>query len=117
LIDTRIMYAFRNRPARLLNTPGLQVTYWELARAERMGNMASELGLAPAEVLRIVVEAIRTDQFYVLTHTRFDEAIRTRTEDMLARRRPARPIDRSSTCLARRGALVQTGAELAGDGT
>jgi NAD(P)-dependent dehydrogenase (short-subunit alcohol dehydrogenase family) len=89
LIDTRIMYAFRNRPARLLNTPGVQVTDRELARAERIGNMASELGLAPAEVARFVVEAIRTDQFYVLTHTRFDEAIRTRTEDMLARRRPA----------------------------
>lgn len=89
LIDTRIMYAFRNRPSRLLNTPGVQVTEREMARAERIGNMASELGLAPAEVARIVVEAIHTDQFYVLTHTHFDEAIRARSEDILGRRRPA----------------------------
>jgi NAD(P)-dependent dehydrogenase (short-subunit alcohol dehydrogenase family) len=47
LINTRIMYAFRNRPARLLNTPGVPATERELARAERVGNMASELGLAP----------------------------------------------------------------------
>jgi NAD(P)-dependent dehydrogenase (short-subunit alcohol dehydrogenase family) len=88
LIDTRIMYAFRNRPARLLNTPGVQATEREVARAERIGNMASELGLAPAEVARIVVEAIRTDQFYILTHKHFDEAIRTRMEDILRRRKP-----------------------------
>jgi NAD(P)-dependent dehydrogenase (short-subunit alcohol dehydrogenase family) len=89
LIDTRIMYAFRNRPSRLLNTPGVQATEREVARAERIGNMASELGLAPAEVARIVVEAIRSDQFYILTHDHFDETIRTRMEDILQRRRPA----------------------------
>jgi len=88
LIDTRIMYAFRNRPARLLNTPGVQVTDRELARAERVGNMASELGLAPDVVARIVVDAIRKDEFYILTHTRFDETVRTRAEDILQRRKP-----------------------------
>jgi NAD(P)-dependent dehydrogenase (short-subunit alcohol dehydrogenase family) len=88
LIDTRIMYAFRNRPSRLLNTPGLQVSEREMARAERIGNMASELGMPPAEVARIVVEAIRTDQFYILTHTHFDSAIRTRADDILLRRKP-----------------------------
>jgi NAD(P)-dependent dehydrogenase (short-subunit alcohol dehydrogenase family) len=88
LINTRIMYAFRNRPARLLNTAGVQATERELARAERIGNMASELGVAPDVVARIVVDAIRSDQFYVLTHNHFDETIRTRAEDILQRRMP-----------------------------
>lgn len=88
LINTRIMYAFRNRPARLLNVPGVQVTERELARAERVGNMASELGLAPDAVAGIVVEAIRSDAFYILTHAHFDDTIRTRAEDILQRRKP-----------------------------
>jgi NAD(P)-dependent dehydrogenase (short-subunit alcohol dehydrogenase family) len=88
LIDTRIMFAFRNRPTRWLNTPGVQVSEREAARAERIANMASELGLAPAEVAGIVVEAIQNDQFYILTHTHFDEAIRTRADDVLLRRKP-----------------------------
>lgn len=88
LTNTRIMFAFRNRPQRLLNTPGVAATEPEVAHAERIGNMASELGLAPAEVAGIVVEAIRTDQFYILTHAHFDEAIRTRMEDILQRRKP-----------------------------
>ena len=88
LTNTRIMFAFRNRPQRLLNTPGVEATEPEVARAERIGNMASELGIAPAEVAGIVVEAIRTDQFYILTHAHFDEAIRTRMEDILQRRKP-----------------------------
>jgi NAD(P)-dependent dehydrogenase (short-subunit alcohol dehydrogenase family) len=89
LINTRIMYAFRNRPARLLNTPGVQATERELARAERVGNMASELGMAPDAVASIVVDAVRSDQFYILTHTHFDETIRTRADDILQRRMPS----------------------------
>jgi len=88
LINTRIMYAFRNRPARLLNVPGVQVTERELARAERVGNMASELGLAPDALAGVVVEAIRSDAFYILTHNHFDDTIRTRADDILQRRKP-----------------------------
>jgi NAD(P)-dependent dehydrogenase (short-subunit alcohol dehydrogenase family) len=88
LINTHIMYAFRNRPARLLNTPGVQASERELARAERVGNMASELGMAPEAVAGIVVDAIRNDRFYILTHAHFDETIRTRSEDILQRRMP-----------------------------
>jgi NAD(P)-dependent dehydrogenase (short-subunit alcohol dehydrogenase family) len=88
MINTRIMYAFRNRPARLLNTPGVQINERELARAERVGNMASELGLAPDVVAGIVVDAIRSDQFYIMSHSQFDETIRTRAEDILQRRKP-----------------------------
>jgi NAD(P)-dependent dehydrogenase (short-subunit alcohol dehydrogenase family) len=88
LISTRIMFAFRNRPARLLNTPGVQATERELARAERVSNMASEMGLAPEVVAHIVVDAIRNDQFYILTDTHYDETIHTRADDILQRRKP-----------------------------
>jgi hypothetical protein len=67
----------------------VQATEQEVARAERIGNMAAELGLAPAEAARIVVEAIRAEQFYILTHNRFDDTIRTRMEDILERRKPS----------------------------
>jgi hypothetical protein len=50
--------------------------------------MASELGMAPDAVASIVVEAIRSDAFYILTHNHFDETIRTRSEDILQRRKP-----------------------------
>jgi NAD(P)-dependent dehydrogenase (short-subunit alcohol dehydrogenase family) len=88
LIDTQIMFAFRNRPPDLHNAPGELASPREVARAERIGNLAQEIGLAPATVAGIVVEAIRNDQFYILTHDRFDAPIRTRMEDILERRTP-----------------------------
>jgi hypothetical protein len=37
----------------------------------------------------MVVEAIRNEQFYILTHDHFDDTIRTRMDDILSRRNPA----------------------------
>jgi NAD(P)-dependent dehydrogenase (short-subunit alcohol dehydrogenase family) len=88
LIDTKIMFAFRNRPAALHNAPGELASPRELERAERIGNLAQETGMPAATVAGVVVEAIRNDQFYILTHDRFDAPIRTRMEDILERRMP-----------------------------
>jgi NAD(P)-dependent dehydrogenase (short-subunit alcohol dehydrogenase family) len=89
LIETRIMFGYRNRPVELQNAPGELATPKELDRAERIGNLSQELGMAPAEVARIVVDGIRNGQFYILTHDEFDAPIRDRMEDILQRRRPA----------------------------
>jgi NAD(P)-dependent dehydrogenase (short-subunit alcohol dehydrogenase family) len=89
LIDTRIMFGFRNRPAELHNTPGEPASVRELERAERIGNLSQELGMPPAAVADKVVDGIRREQFYILTHDHFDPIIRERTEDILQRRMPA----------------------------
>jgi len=89
LIDTQIMFAYRNRPAHLLNAQNELASSREVARGERIHNLAEELGMPPAEVAASVVDGIRTQQFYILTHDQFDPIIRTRMEDILERRMPA----------------------------
>ena len=88
LIDTRIMFGYRNRPPHLQNAPGEHASARELERAERISNLSSELGMAPDKVAAIVVEGIRNEQFYILTHDDFDDTIRNRMDDILQRRMP-----------------------------
>jgi NAD(P)-dependent dehydrogenase (short-subunit alcohol dehydrogenase family) len=89
LIDTRIMFAYRNRPPELRNAPDELASDREIGRAERIHNLADESGMPPADVAARVIEGIRAEQFYILTHDHFDAAIRTRMEDILQRRKPA----------------------------
>jgi NAD(P)-dependent dehydrogenase (short-subunit alcohol dehydrogenase family) len=89
LIDTRIMFAYRNRPPNLQNAAGELASGREIARSERIHNQAQEVGMPPSDVAARVVDAIRSEQLYILTHDDFDDAIRTRMEDILQRRRPA----------------------------
>ena len=88
LIDTQIMFAYRNRPVDLQNLVGELASEREISRSERIHNRAQEVGMPPSDVAARVVDAIRSEQFYVLTHDAFDDAIRTRMEDILQRRRP-----------------------------
>ncbi len=44
--------------------------------------------IEPGPVADQVVQAIRDEQFYILTHDGFDEGIRTRMENILQRRNP-----------------------------
>ena len=44
--------------------------------------------MPPETVAARVVEGIRTQQFYILTHDHFDNTIRARMEDILERRTP-----------------------------
>jgi NAD(P)-dependent dehydrogenase (short-subunit alcohol dehydrogenase family) len=89
VVNTRIMYSARNRPLELQNEPGRPATPDELARSERIAKLAQESGMAPAQLADIVVEAIRTEQFWILTHDDYDDIVRTRMEDILARRNPS----------------------------
>jgi NAD(P)-dependent dehydrogenase (short-subunit alcohol dehydrogenase family) len=89
LINTRIMYGYRNRPPALYDAPGRAVGPAEARRADRIADRAQTEGMAPEQVGGIVLDAIREERFWILTHDTFDDAIRTRTEDILARRNPA----------------------------
>ena len=67
MIATRIVTADRNRPAHLRN-PGVEVPPEMVERRKVMQERFLETGMPPAEVAGMVVDAIRSDRFYVLTH-------------------------------------------------
>jgi NAD(P)-dependent dehydrogenase (short-subunit alcohol dehydrogenase family) len=83
LIATRIVSSVRNRPAHLRNevddgagAAGAQ--FLELAEKRFMEN-----GMPPAEVAGIVVDAIREERFYVLTHPDMKRLVEQRFDAIL----------------------------------
>jgi NAD(P)-dependent dehydrogenase (short-subunit alcohol dehydrogenase family) len=86
VVNTNIMFATRNRPDELKNESA--PTERDLRRSEAVHKYAAEHGHDPLAVGDMVVEAIRNEQFWILTDDEFDGLIRTRVEDILARRNP-----------------------------
>jgi NAD(P)-dependent dehydrogenase (short-subunit alcohol dehydrogenase family) len=86
-VRTNITNASRNRPAELQNEdePPLDGVEEEIRAAMER---AVQGGLAPAEVAEIVLDAIRKEQFWILTTDEFDGAVRGRVDGILARRNP-----------------------------
>lgn len=85
LVNTRIYQSERNRPDDLRPAGGAASETPELQA------IAAQLytgAISPAQVADQVFDAVRNDQLYLLTSTNFDEAIRDRTEAVLARRNP-----------------------------
>jgi NAD(P)-dependent dehydrogenase (short-subunit alcohol dehydrogenase family) len=84
-VQTRIAESERNRPE------------WAIADHEPPG--ADELrgavqslvdgGIPPAAVADRVIDAVRSNTFYILTHPELDAAITTRFDDILERRPPS----------------------------
>lgn len=86
-VNTRIVDADRNRPAGLAAPapdPGFAALR-DLAR----GMVAA--GLPPARVAELVLDAIRDERFYVLTHPEFTPVVRQRMEALLDGRNPSFP--------------------------
>ena len=84
-VSTRILDAERNRPATLRNPAPTErhPTFEEMART------AIAAGLPPSEAAARVVDAVKHERFYVLTHPEFAPRVRERMEDILERRNPA----------------------------
>ncbi len=83
-VQTRIAESERNRP------------HWAPDRdvagaAELRGAVQSMVdgGIAPSTVAERVIDAVRTDTFYILTHPELDDAITTRFDDIMLRRPPS----------------------------
>ncbi len=94
-VATRIAASGRNRPPELRNP----VVDEEAARAEaqrRAEGVArfQQIGMPPAQVAEIVLDAIKQEKFYILTHPGILDGVRTRMEDILAQRNPS-PQDQS----------------------
>jgi len=82
-VQTRIAESDRNRPAW---APERDVEGAEELRGV-IQNMV-DAGIRPAAVADRVIDAVRTDTFYILTHPELNEAIETRTQDILQGRPP-----------------------------
>lgn len=84
-VNTRIIDSARNRPAALADTVA------PLPGREQMEQLARGLlasGLAPDRVAAHVVDAVRTNRFWVLTHPEWKRYVRVRCEDILEDRAP-----------------------------
>lgn len=88
LIRTRIGHSDRNRPAHLKRPEGAGTP--EQALVEHAIKTSTEGGVDPAVMAERVVGGIREDRFYLLAEegTSWDQACRTRLEDIRLRRNP-----------------------------
>ena len=86
---TGIADSERNRP------PGIEPTAKSketLAREAMLRKAVSSGRLTADDVARALVQAVKEERFYVLTHPRIKGAIRARMEDILEERAPRNPM-------------------------
>ena len=89
MIATHIISAERNRPSELRDE---QAADDELsAMREQMESRFLAEGMPPDEVGAIVLEAIRDERFYILTHPQIKERVEVRMRDILEDRPPTPP--------------------------
>ena len=81
LVDTQIYRSERNRPADLIPAEGVAPERPDLENS-------AAAGLQPDAVADMLFDAIVARQFYVLTTSSYDTAIRERVDALLARRNP-----------------------------
>lgn len=87
-VRTRLHESERNRPASA--GPSLEPDPAAWARAAGSGLLASAMD--PAVVADHVMDAVRTDRFYVLTHPDLAAGVHRRAEDVLAGGPPGQPF-------------------------
>ena len=87
-VKTRIALATRNRPEGLVDA-GQEVDSEELERREaEWASRTGPTGMAPEAVADLVLKAIEDERFYILTHDEYDDVLRNRMENILARNNP-----------------------------
>ena len=83
-VKTRILEAERNRPTELQDDAAELVITPEMEKVMRGTQHAIETGMTPSAVADQVFQAIRNDQFYILTHPEFTPIVRARMETIAA---------------------------------
>ncbi|MEX1193695.1 MAG: SDR family NAD(P)-dependent oxidoreductase [Dehalococcoidia bacterium] len=86
-VNTKIADADRNRPADLANAAQPEPDAQRDAATEMVRNFLKN-GLAPSAIADQVLEAIRDDKLYIITHPEMDGIIRERFDKILARENP-----------------------------
>lgn len=84
-VQTQIADSDRNRPTALQNADASP----RPDQMEALVRQALAAGLAPAQVAQAVLDAIREEHFYILTHPEFAPRVRERMEDILQNRVPS----------------------------
>ena len=87
LVRTRIGESGRNRPAQLEHERDDDASAVDAMSSGAFQQLV-EAGMDPAAVADQVLEAVRQERFWVLTHPELDQAIRSRADDILERRNP-----------------------------
>jgi NAD(P)-dependent dehydrogenase (short-subunit alcohol dehydrogenase family) len=87
-VNTGIGESSRNRPAALANAVGDDGgnNLGELGGGALKGILES--GMQPADVAALVIDAVRADRFYVLTHPNWMPMLEARFDDIRAQRSP-----------------------------
>jgi NAD(P)-dependent dehydrogenase (short-subunit alcohol dehydrogenase family) len=88
IVNTRIMESARNRPGHPPAAGPLDPACG--ARWEALRQLVPA-GMPPEQVAGAVFEALRKDQFYILTHPEAKPSVRTGMEDILQERNPTPP--------------------------
>jgi NAD(P)-dependent dehydrogenase (short-subunit alcohol dehydrogenase family) len=79
---TRLAESGRNRPEGVPADPAASFGFYDALK-----RIVDE-GTPPGEIADAVIEAVRRNQFWILTHPQLDHGIRDRFESMLARTNP-----------------------------
>jgi NAD(P)-dependent dehydrogenase (short-subunit alcohol dehydrogenase family) len=82
VVNTRIGESERNRPLAMTNE-GAAGNPAQMAAMEQAFRTALAAGLAPADVATAVLEAIRNERFYILTHEETKGRVRAKMEDIM----------------------------------
>ncbi len=89
LVRTNIINTEENRPAALKNESA--ETTPEMRAGREAFKAAMDASMPPVEVAAKVFDAIRKEQFYILTHPDWMEVVRMRTDDLLRLENPRDP--------------------------
>jgi NAD(P)-dependent dehydrogenase (short-subunit alcohol dehydrogenase family) len=91
LVNTHIMDAERNRPARLQNAPDGKEPSPRAEAVRQFMEQALRDAMPPQQLADIVFEAIREERFYILPDPIWKKGIQSRMEDILQERNPTLP--------------------------
>jgi NAD(P)-dependent dehydrogenase (short-subunit alcohol dehydrogenase family) len=90
-VKTNIMNAERNRPVELQNEP-VEIPPQVQAYLDFM-NAAVDAGMSPLQVADQVFEAIKEENFYILTHPEWLPVIKLRVDNLLRVENPQNPVN------------------------
>ena len=90
-VPTGIADSERNRPPELAN-PSAQKSAQQLAKEEMLRKAVRSGRLSADDIGAAVLDAVKEDRFYILTHPKIKGAIRARMEDILEGRQPRNPM-------------------------
>ena len=91
VVNTRIGESERNRPVDARNEEAAGVPSQQMQVMEQAFRALLAKGLPAEEVAEHVVEAVREERFYILTHEETKGRVRARMEDILDARNPTLP--------------------------